>query len=165
MSIQTVKTYRKIAGYLLAAFAFAMVLFHEYTTATLPLTGFMQTAMHLGLAMSVICCSRIAKRDSDRLTVNDVVLTLVLGMALAFNIRILATGGFISAKMTANISGFNMCFAVMALVAVLVMTKQAIGMAMVWVALAFLAYGFLGKYLPGILAHNGITLIPSSSSW
>lgn len=158
MSIQTVKTYRKIAGYLLAAFAFAMVLFHEYTTATLPLTGFMQTAMHLGLAMSVICCSRIAKRDSDRLTVNDVVLTLVLGMALAFNIRILATGGFISAKMTANISGFNMCFAVMALVTVLVMTKQAIGMAMVWVALAFLAYGFLGKYLPGILAHNGITL-------
>ncbi len=40
----------------------------------------------------------------------------------------------------------------------LVMTKQAIGMAMVWVALAFLTYGFLGKYLPGILAHNGITL-------
>ena len=54
MSIQTVKTYRKIAGYLLAAFAFAMVLFHEYTTATLPLTGFMQTAMHLGLAMKAL---------------------------------------------------------------------------------------------------------------
>lgn len=85
-------------------------------------------------------------------------MSLMLVAALAFNIRILATGGFISAKMTANISPFNMVFAALAVVAVLVMTKQAIGMAMVWVALAFLAYGFWGKYLPGVLAHNGITL-------
>lgn len=158
MNVQMVKTYRKAAGCLMMAFAFAMVLFHEYTTATLPLTGFMQTAVHLGLAMSVICCSKIAKRENDSMTVNDLVLSLVWVLALAFNIRILATGGFISAKMTANISAFNMVFAALAVICVLVMTNYAIGMAMVWVALAFLAYALFGSYLPGILGHNGITL-------
>lgn len=150
--------FRKAARILLMIFAFGMVLFHEYTTATLPLTGFMQTAVHLGLAMSVVCCAAIAKSDSEKLTRHDVLLSVMLLMALAFNIRILATGGFISAKMTANISTFDMIFAVFAVTAVLYMTKQAIGMAMVIVALVFLAYAFLGPYLPGILSHNGITL-------
>lgn len=150
--------FRKSARILLMIFAFSMVIFHEYTTATLPLTGFMQTAVHLGLAMSVVCCAAIAKSDSEKLTCQDAFLSVMLVMALAFNIRILATGGFISAKMTANISSFDMVFAIFAVAAVLYMTKQAIGMAMVIVALVFLAYAFLGPYLPGILSHNGITL-------
>lgn len=158
MSMEAVKKYRKFVRGILIFFAVVMVLFHEYTTATLPLTGFMQTAVHLGLAMCVISCAAIAKNKSENLTFHDVVLMLIAVMALAFNIRILVTGGFISAKMTANISGFNMFFALLAVISVLLMTKQAIGMAMVWVAIAFLAYAFLGSYLPGMLSHNGITL-------
>lgn len=153
-----VRRFRKSAGVLLTIFAFVMVVFHEYTTATLPLTGFMQTAVHLGLAMSVVCCAAIARSDRETFTLHDLFLSLMLILALAFNIRILATGGFISARMTANISLFDMVFAVFAVAAVLYMTKQAIGMAMVIVALVFLAYAFLGPYLPGILSHNGITL-------
>lgn len=158
MNVQSVTKYRGIVKKMFVFFAVTMVLFHEYTTATLPMTGFMQTAVHLGLAICVICCSGIAKSKSEKLTMHDAVLTALMIGALAFNIRILVTGGFISAKMTANISAFNMVFAAIALVSVLVMTKQAIGMAMVWVALAFLAYAFAGPYLPGMLSHNGITI-------
>ena len=49
MKQNSVSGLRRAANILYCVFALAMLIFHEYTTATLPLSGFMQTAVHLGL--------------------------------------------------------------------------------------------------------------------
>ncbi len=149
---------RKYAYGFMCICAWVMVAFHEYTTATLPLTGFMQTAVHLCLAIFVIGLGLFAANKSEKITVSDIVILIMLAFTLLFNLRILATGGMISAKLTANIATSDMVFALFALVGVLLATKFSIGMAMVYVALVFLAYAFFGPYMPGLLYHNGIQL-------
>jgi TRAP transporter 4TM/12TM fusion protein len=138
--------------------ALLMVAFHEYTTATLPLTGFMQTAVHLVLAICVISLSMISRNESETITLQDILAIVMISLALIFNVRILVTGGLISAKLTANISTSDMVIAMFAVVAVLMATRCSIGMAMVWVSAVFIAYAFLGPWLPGVLSHNGIRL-------
>lgn len=149
---------RKTAQITVAIVALLMITFHEYTTATLPLTGFMQTAVHLAFAITILGLCVISQNKSEIITYKDVSATLMIVLSLIFNIRILMTGGFISARLTANLSTFDAYMAAIAVVAVLMATRRAIGMAMVWVSLVFIVYAFAGPYLPGMLGHSGITL-------
>ena len=48
--------------------------------------------------------------------------------------------------------------AVLAILLVLEATRRAIGLALPITALVFIAYGFLGPYLPGFLNHRGMSL-------
>lgn len=149
---------RKTAKIAISIIAILMIAFHEYTTATLPLTGFMQTAVHLAFAITILGLCIISQNKNEIITYKDVSATVMIVLSLIFNIRILTTGGFISARLTANLSAFDAYVAAIAVVAVLMATRRAIGMAMVWVSLVFIAYAFTGPYLPGLLTHSGITL-------
>ena len=152
------KKFRKTAGALYATFAIGMLLFHEYTTAMLPLSGFMQTAVHLGLAMTVIGLGLIYNNDSEKIGWKDFSAIVMIVVGLAFNVRILATKGYIPAKITAQLSAMDTVLAVAAILGIFLVTSRVIGMSMVWVAVAFIAYAFLGPYAPGLLKHSGLTV-------
>lgn len=50
----------------------------------------------------------------------------------------------------------DIVFGVTAIVVALEATRRTLGLTLVWIALAFLAYVFAGPHLPGILAHKGV---------
>lgn len=52
----------------------------------------------------------------------------------------------------------DFAMAVLCILLVLEATRRTIGLALPITALAFIAYGFLGPYLPGFLNHRGMTL-------
>ncbi len=158
MNSKTVASLRKYSKNFACVVAFLMVAFHSYTTATLPFTGFIQAAVHLCFGICVVGLCLIAKSDSEKITLNDICICTMMILALIFNMRILIAGGFISAKITANLPTVDAILAVCAVVSVLIATYYAIGAAMVWVAVAFIAYAFVGPWLPSVLMHNGIRL-------
>ena len=155
---KNVPAWRSKVSLVLTAVACCMALFHEYTTATLPLTGFMQMAVHLGFAMTIVGLVQIAKNKSERLNLKDLVGLVIIVFGLAANIRILATKGFISPKLTATLSLSDKILAILIIVGILLAVQRAIGTSMCVVALVFLAYAFIGPYMPGLLKHDGITL-------
>lgn len=52
----------------------------------------------------------------------------------------------------------DLIFGVSAVVLVLEATRRTVGMALTLVTLTFILYSFMGKYLPGILGHEGVPL-------
>lgn len=131
--------WRAKASVLLTVVACLMALFHEYTTATLPLSGFMQMAVHLGFAMTIVGLAQIAGGKSDHFTVWDMVGVIIIVFGLVTNLRILATKGFISPKLTANLSTMDTILAVLIIVGILLAVQRAIGTSMSVVAIVFLA--------------------------
>lgn len=150
--------WRKQTGIVLTVISFLMAAFHEYTTATLPLTGFLQMAIHLGFAMTIVGLVQFMNNDSARFNRKDISALLIIVCGIVCSIRIVATGGFISAKLTITLSPMDCVLAIMIIVGVLLAVKSAIGNSMMVVSLVFLAYAFVGPYMPGLLKHNGITL-------
>ena len=153
-----IRKWRMKTTVLLTIVACLMALFHEYTTATLPLTGFLQMAVHLAFAMVIVGLVQFIRNDSDRINLKDVSALLIIVFGIACNVRILATGGFISAKLTTNLSTMDTVLAILFIIGILLAVKSAIGNSMMVVALVFLAYAFVGPWMPGLLKHNGITL-------
>lgn len=153
-----VVAFRRVARILMVVFSLGMLLFHEYTTATLPLPTFMQTSIHLGLAMCIICFSTIAQNRSSKVSPRDIIILAVILMNLMFNTRILLTKGYIPSALTINLSTMDTTLAIIAIASILFIVSQVIGMSMAIVSGAFIAYCFLGPYLQGILKHSGLTL-------
>ena len=149
---------KRVTRVLYVVFALAMLAFHEYTTATLPLSGFMQTAVHLGFAMTIICLGLICNSESPKIGYKELSAIFIIILTLAFNIRILVTQGYIPAKITANLSVSDTILAVCAVLAILMVTRRVIGMSMVWVAVVFILYALFGAYFPGLLQHKGLTI-------
>lgn len=149
---------RRRTGAVLTVVACLMALFHEYTTATLPLTGFLQMAVHLAFAMIIVALVQFMRNDSDHFNLKDLSSLLIIVCGLICNVRILATGGFISAKLTTNLSTMDTVLAILFILGILLAVKASIGNSMMVVAVVFLAYAFVGPWMPGLLKHNGITL-------
>lgn len=153
-----IRTLRKKTGVLLTIVSCLMALFHEYTTATLPLTGFLQMAVHLSFAMTIVGLVVFMRNDSDHVNLKDLSALLIIASGLICNIRIFATGGFISAKLTMSLSTMDKVLAILFILGILLAVRAAIGNSMMVVALVFLAYAFVGPWMPGLLKHDGITL-------
>ena len=149
---------RKAASRILLVVSCLMALFHEYTTATLPLTGFLQMAVHLAFAMVIIGLVKFTRNEKDHFDLGDLAAFLIIVFGLVCNGRILMTGGFIPPKLTMKLSTSDTVLAVMFIIGILLAVRAAIGNSMMVVAMVFLAYAFVGPWLPGLLKHNGIPL-------
>ena len=152
------KNFRQKLKPILLIVACAMALFHEYTTATLPLTGFMQMAVHLAFAMAIVGLAQMIRSKSPRFTLNDVIAILIIVLGIVCNVRILLTKGFISAKLTTTLSPSDTILAILFIVGILLAVRSSIGNSMAIVAIVFLVYAFVGPWMPGLLKHNGIPL-------
>jgi TRAP transporter 4TM/12TM fusion protein len=152
------ENYLKTVKLILSIFAVGMAMFHEYTAATVPLSGFTQTSIHLGLAIVIIGLADLIKRSNEKFGWRDVAsIGVVLG-AIIFNMRIILTNGEIPPSVTAFLSVSDFVLAIIAIVLVLEATRRTTGITMSIVALVFIGYIFAGPYIPGFLGHNGATL-------
>jgi TRAP transporter 4TM/12TM fusion protein len=52
----------------------------------------------------------------------------------------------------------DLVLGIVALVAVVEATRRTLGWTLIWVSAAFIAYAFAGPYMPGLLAHKGVSL-------
>ncbi|MBN9425374.1 MAG: TRAP transporter permease, partial [Burkholderiales bacterium] len=152
-----------VAGTILFLVAIAWALFQLWYASPLPFSlgiGLLNDtearALHLGLALFLAFLAYPATKRSarDRVPLIDWVLALVAAFAGAYLLLFyaeLATRPGVPTQMDIIVSLAGM-------VLLLEATRRAVGLPMTILALVFLAYIFLGPYLPDVIAHKGASL-------
>ncbi len=133
----------------------AFSMFQLYTGAFGQYTAFIQRTVHLGFALVLIFLLYPARKNGpkNRISVFDWILaTLSLIVCsywpLYYETLVQKIGG---------ISDVQFIIGGIAILLVLEASRRAVGLPITIIALVFLAYAVYGSYLPGSLAHRGLT--------
>ncbi len=152
----------KITDRLVIFLGAALTLFQIYTAFYMPFPGMMQRSIHLGLGLALVFLIYPKERPGDK---TQKTLSYTLGIVLC---------------VAALISCFNVAFnwmdmaepmrltipwqsdkilGILLIIMVLWGTKKVTGWAMPLIAVVFLLYAYLGKYVPSALfRHPGVRL-------
>ena len=130
-------------------------------TIAVAFTGWFDTmsrrAGHLFLTIPLIFLLYGARRADGKVPLVDWFLSalaaLSFGWVLLERERILWRFVYVD-----PISTVDFVLGIAAVLLVIEATRRTLGWTLVWVSAAFLAYAFVGPYMPGILAHKGVTL-------
>ena len=142
---------------IVAAIAITFSVFQLYTATFGILDAQLQRAVHLGFGLALAYLlypfRRAWTRDSFFHPID--VLFAVLGAAAPAYIviqyrELVARAGAI-APTDVVVGGIGILLVIEA-------TRRVVGLPMVTVVLFFLAYAFLGPYMPGVLAHRGLSI-------
>ncbi len=133
--------------------AFSMACFQLYTAFFGTLTATLQRSVHLTFAI-VLCFlfypySKKARRAD--LNLIDVLLAILAGTTciyVAYNYQDLVTR-------IGNPTQLDLIMGILAVVLILEATRRAVGLPLVIIASLFLIYGFVGPYMPDLVAHRG----------
>ncbi|MDQ1005180.1 TRAP transporter 4TM/12TM fusion protein [Neobacillus niacini] len=134
-------------------------LYHLYTAAFGSLPALAQRALHIGFALALaFLLFRISKDESKKWVRAIDYLCAMLSMIIAGYIfvnvdRIGSRVWFVD-----GINGTDYFFGISLILLLLEASRRIIGNAMTILAVIFLAYGFLGDKVPGLLAHRGLSL-------
>ena len=142
---------------IIAAIAITFSIFQLYTATFGILDAQLQRAVHLGfglaLAYLLYPCRRAWTRDHFFHPID--VLFAVLGAAapayIVLQYRELVTRAGSATTADIVVGGIGILLVIEA-------ARRVVGLPMVTVVLCFLAYAFLGPYMPGVLAHRGLSL-------
>ena len=142
---------------IIAAIAITFSIFQLYTATFGILDAQLQRAVHLGfglaLAYLLYPCRRAWTRDHFFHPID--VLFAVLGAAapayIVLQYRELVTRAGSATTADIVVGGIGILLIIEA-------ARRVVGLPMVTVVLCFLAYAFLGPYMPGVLAHRGLSL-------
>ncbi len=154
---------RGFAGKLLFAIAIAWSLFQLWYASPLPfvlrigvLNDTEARALHLGIALFLAFIAYPAFKGSarEKVPATDWLLALAAAFAGAYLILFYAD----VATRPGQPSTFDIVTATIGIVLLLEATRRAVGLPMTVLAMVFLAYIFLGPYLPDVLAHKGASL-------
>ena len=149
--------YEGIPKKIIAAIAITFSVFQLYTATFGVLDAQLQRAVHLGfgLALAYLLYPFRRKWTRDAFFHPIDVLFAVLGAAapvyIVIQYRELVTRA-------GSVSGVDTVVGVLGILLVIEAARRVVGLPMVTVVLLFLAYAFLGPYMPGVLAHRGLTL-------
>lgn len=129
--------------------------FHLYTAMFGVIPGGGQRAIHLLLILSLLFLNAFIKNEGK--PVNRVVDLLFFVMS------VLSVGYVLYISPTYDLRGGitytqDVIFGVMLIIALLYATYKAVGPSLSIVAGVFIAYAFLGMYLPSIMQHGGFQL-------
>src|SRR5690625_980041 len=134
----------------------AFSLFQIYTGMFGQYTAYIQRTVHLGFALTLIFLLFPAKRGAPkgRVTWYDYVLAILSIIVCGYwpvyyDTIVQQIGGITEAQMV--IGG-------LAILLVLEASRRAVGLPIVIVAGVFLIYAYFGPYMPGNLAHRGLSL-------
>ena len=105
-----------------------------------------------GTALALLASWMFPGRDRTRIALADLVLALA---ALTVGIYIIAHAGFLRNRAGVFPHVNDMYAAIAGIVLILELTRRLAGMALVVIVGVFIAYGFLGPWLPGFLNHRG----------
>ena len=141
---------------IVSAIAIAFSVFQLYTATFGVLDAQLQRGVHLGfgLALAFLLYPTCRSWSRNKIHPLDLVLAVLGAAAPAYIIYeyqhlVLRAG---------TVSSLDLVVGVIGILLVIEATRRVVGIPMVCVVLAFLAYAFAGPYMPGILAHRGLTL-------
>lgn len=134
-------------------------LFQLYTAIFGVFTAQIQRTIHLGFALSLIFLlfpANRKKRQKGKLQIawyDGVLALLSVGIGaywpINFNDLVMSVG---------RLSQMDFIVGIIAILLVLEATRRAVGLPITIIALIFLVYGLYGQYMPGFLAHRGLSL-------
>ncbi|MGM0888040.1 MAG: TRAP transporter permease [Bacillota bacterium] len=153
---------RKLTGVLghIAFFGLlAFSLFQLYTAIFGVFTAQIQRTIHLGFALSLVFLlfpANRKKRQKGKFQIAwyDIILAIL-------SIGVGAYWPLFFEDIVMNVGRLGVLdFAVgfMAILLVLEATRRAVGLPIMVIAILFIFYGIFGQYMPGFLAHRGLTL-------
>ena len=151
--------YRVLIGFmakLISALAITFSLFQLYTGIFGILDAMIQRSIHLAFGMCLVYLLYPTKKSwsKNKLHPLDVVLS-VFGAAAPMYIVVLypqlvMRGG--------TLTPFDFVVGIAAVLLVLEATRRIVGIPMVIIAILFICYALLGKYVPGQMAHRGVSV-------
>ncbi|MFD2212547.1 TRAP transporter permease [Metabacillus endolithicus] len=134
-------------------------LFQLYTAIFGVFTAQIQRTIHLGFALSLIFLlfpANRKKRQKGKLQIawyDGILALLSVGIGaywpINFNDLVMSVG---------RLSQMDFIVGIIAILLVLEATRRAVGLPITIIALIFLVYGLYGQYMPGFLAHRGLSL-------
>ncbi len=151
--------YRIYTGFfakVITALAIVFACFHLYTTIFGVLDAMIQRSVHLAFGLCLIFLLYPMKKSWSRSALHPVdAVFAVLGAATPMYIIINYQALLLRAG-TANT--VDMIVGVIGVLLVLEAARRVVGIPIIIVALLFIVYSFLGPYIPGKLAHRGLTV-------
>ncbi len=150
--------YRRPEGfwkYAIRALCIAFSLFQFYTAGFGVLPAQIQRPVHVFFAFVLVILLYPSRASFSRTKMHwlDVVLAALAGatmLYLVINYReIMVRGGIPTV--------YDLIFGALAILFTFEVARRIVGWPIVWVALVFVLYARLGKYMPGFFAHRGFT--------
>jgi TRAP transporter 4TM/12TM fusion protein len=150
----------RAADWMAGAIAVSWSLFQIYVGALALVDPFKVRIIHVAFALA-LASLRIRSADEEtrpgRFGLFSAVALLVAGGSVLY---VFLDYQRISARMpfVDSVRPLDTVVGVALVLLVLEITRRILGLALTVVTLAFVAYGFLGPWLPGLLAHRGMSL-------
>jgi len=147
--------FKGLMARVITAIALTFSFFQLYTAIFGVLDAHLQRAVHLSFGLSLIYLLYPTRRSwsRDKLHPLDAFLA-VLGAAVPMYIVVFYHELVMRAGLTTTT---DVIVGLLGLFLVLEGARRAVGVPIVCVAGLFLAYAFAGPYVPGVLAHRGVT--------
>ena len=144
-----------IMAKIVAAICIAFSVFQLYTAVFGVLDAQLQRAVHLGFGLALVYLMFPTRRSWSRTKLHPLDLLLaILGAAAPgyilweYRSLVLRAG---------TVTGTDFAVGLIGILLVIEATRRVVGIPMVTVVCFFLAYAFAGPYMPGALAHRGLT--------
>lgn len=140
---------------IVSAIAITFSVFQLYTAVFGVLDAQLQRAVHLGFAMCLayLLYPSCKKWSRHKIHPVDLVISILAAASPAY-ICICYQELAMRSGITTDV---DLVFGTIGLLLVIEATRRVVGIPMVIVVLVFLAYAFAGPYMPGVLAHRGLT--------
>lgn len=148
--------YKGVMAKIVSAIAITFSVFQLYTATFGVLDAQLQRAVHLGFGLALGYLLYPTRKSWSRYKVHpfDVLLAVFGAVTPAYIVMeyqhlVLRSG---------TVSGIDLVVGLLGILLVIEATRRIVGLPMVCVVLAFLIYAFAGPYMPGVLAHRGLTI-------
>ena len=148
--------YTGLMAKFVSALAITFSIFQLYTATFGVLDAQLQRAVHLGFGLALVYLLYPSRKSWSRTKVHplDVVLAILGAAAPAYILieyqQLVLRSGLVS--------DVDLAVGLVGILLVVEATRRVVGIPMVTVVLLFLAYAFAGPYMPGVLAHRGLTI-------
>lgn len=141
-------------GQLIATIAIAMSSFHLFT-AVVPMVSTKQRALHLLFALVLVFLLYPGRKKSNKgkPTIFDYLFATVSAISVGYLFVMFDT----IASRGMSSTTIDLIMGAITMIVILEATRRSVGIELVILSLLFLAYAYLGPYLPGALAHRGYT--------
>ena len=134
--------------------AIGFVVFHVYTAIFGVLPGIGQKSVHLGCLLVIFYINAIidSKKTADR-----IFLVVMALFGLAGTVYITVLDETLQAR-SGIVFTLDIVCGILLIISIFEACRRKMGNPLVIITLVFVAYAFLGKYIPGFLGHPGLTL-------
>ena len=149
--------YAGICGKIVAALCICFSLFQIYTGIFGTLDAMIQRCVHLSFGISLVfllCPTKKSWIKGGRFHPIDILFTV---LAVIPPVYILVNYQQLVLR-AGTVTPTDALVGLLGIVMVLEAARRIVGLPIVIVVLCFLLYGFLGPYMPGPLAHRGLTI-------